>query len=288
MSSSRSIAAARNRRAGEQQPVQSRSGPGTSIASQAAFVQQMNYDQRAMGGRNQMPQGRQMNQQMQQQAQQPQQPQVTSLSNGIPQGVKLSLSDAIGLITLRLGKVEQFIIQLENEILPSLRGESNNVQDNTQQIDRSVINSVINRLDTLEKTQKEMVSLNNSSNKDITKDNSVVNSKFEKEIRDIKDALMMQIVKYDKFSDATEQKITDIHQRLTDIDNAFVEFENQFNIQVSDNEPIINNLNDSGLNNNLDNLDDNDNDDSSANLNSDTAISSVDLKLMIKEQLKEL
>ena len=278
MSSSRSIAAARNRRAGEQQPVQTRSGPGTSIASQAAFVQQMNQDQRVMGGRNQMPQNRQMNQQMNQQMSQ-QQPQVAPLSNGIPVGAKLSISDAIGLITLRLGKVEQFIIQLENEILPSLKGESN-VSDHTQQIDRSVINSIVNRLDALEKSQKEILSGNMNLNKE-----NVDNTKIEKEIRDIKDALMMQIVKYDKFSDSTNQKITDIHQRLTDIDNAFVEFENQFGIQNINDEPTINDNND-GSNIINDNLDDND--DSSSNFNSDNAISSVDLKSIIKEQLKEL
>jgi len=270
MSSSRSIAAARNRRAGEQQPTQTRSGPGTSIASQAAFVQQMNQDQRAMGGRNQMPQ-RQMNQQ---------QPQVAPLSNGIPKGVKLSISDAIGLITLRLGKVEQFIMQLDNEILPSLKGESN-ISDNTQQIDRSVINSVVNRLDALEKSQKEILSGNFNLNKD-NKDNND-NEKFEKEIRDIKDALMMQIVKYDKFSDSTNNKITDIHQRLTDIDNAFVEFENQFSIQGINDESIINDNNSNIISDNLD-----DNDDSSSNLNLDNTISSVDLKSIIKEQLKEL
>lgn len=226
MSSSRSIAAARNRRAGEQQPVQTRSGPGTSIASQAAFVQQMNQDQRAMGGRNQMPQGRQINHQQQQQQQQPQ---ITSLANGIPAGAKLSISDAIGLITLRLGKVEQFIIQLENEILPSLRGQSS-ISDNinTQQIDISVINSVVNRIDALEKAQKEIISASLSSNRDNSNNNAV---KLEQEMREIKEALMSQMIKYNKFSDTTEQKISEIHQRLADIDNAFVELENQINIQ---------------------------------------------------------
>lgn len=276
MSSSRSIAAARNRRAGEQQPVQSRSGPGTSIASQAAFVQQMSQDQRSMGGRNQMPQGRQMNQQMLQQ--QNQQPQVSSLSNGIPSGVKLSISDAIGLITLRLGKVEQFIIELENVILPSLRGEANNISENTQPIDRSVINSVINRLDLLEKTQKELSAQNLSANKD----NSEI-IKFDKEIRDIKDALMTQIVKYDKFSDSTNQKILDIHQRLTDIDNAFVEFENQFSIGSLNENQLNNDSNIGNIDNNLD-----DNEDTSNNLTQDNTISSVDLKSIIKEELKEI
>lgn len=269
MSSSRSIAAARNRRAGEQQPVQSRSGPGTSIASQAAFVQQMSQDQRLMGGRNQMPQNRQMQQQMQQQ------PQVSSLSNGIPAGVKMNISDAIGLITLRLGKVEQFVIELENVILPSLRGGVNNVSENTQPIDRSVINSVINRLDALEKSQKEL-----SPNKD----NSEI-AKFDKEIRDIKDALMVQIVKYDKFSDSMDQKINDINQRLTDIDDAFIELENQFSINTLT-ENQITNINDISTNIVNEPLDESD--ESSTNLLQDNTISSVDLKSIIKQELKEI
>ncbi len=278
MSSSRSIAAARNRRAGEQQPMQTRPGPGTSIASQAAFVQQMSQDQRSMQqiGRNQIPQNRQMNQQIKNN----QQPQVSSLSNGVPPGVKLSISDAIGLVTLRLGKVEQFIIELENQTLPSLKG--NNNLDNTQPIDISVINSIVNRLDNLEKAQKELSS-SNLMNKD-----KGDNSKLEKEIRDIKDALMLQIVKYDKYSDSTNNKIIDIHQRLTDIDNAFVEFENQFNLQNINENMQINDVNDINVNMNSETMSNDDTEDSCINQNSDNAISSVDLKSAIKEQLKEI
>lgn len=282
MSSSRSIAAARNRRAGEQQPVQTRSGPGTSIASQAAFVQQMQQGQ----GRGQMPQGRQMSQgQQMQQMQQNQQPQVSSLANGVPSNVKLSISDAIGLITLRLGKVEQFIIELENQILPSLRGNSGS-SGNTQPIDISVINSVVNRLDSLEKMQRELQS---SGSSNLNKD-KVDTSKFEKEIRDIKDALMLQMVKYDKFSELTDKKINDIHQRLTDIDNAFVEFENQMHVQ-SLNEGCLNDLN--LVTNENDTIigegcENEDSEEISSNLASDNLISSVDLKSLIKEQLSEI
>jgi hypothetical protein len=287
MSSSRSIAAARNRRAGEQQPVQSRSGPGTSIASQAAFVQQMQQDQRfgqQQGGRIRMPQNGQM--QQTQQIQQPQQ--MGPAANGVPSGVKLSISDAIGLITLRLGKVEQFIIDLENQTLPSLRGTTNNA--GTQPIDISVINSIVNRLDNLEKSQREinLSTIGNSSNKE-----KPDYSHLEKEIRDIKDALMVQMVKYDKFSDTTNQKISDIHQRLTDIDNAFVEFENQFNVESLNAGMQISNLNDVNLiiesqNNDTERYENDDNEEVSSNVASDNIISSVDLKSMIKEELKEL
>ena len=96
---------------------------------------------------------------------------------------------------------------------------------------------------------------------------------------------MIQMVKYDKFSDVTNQKIADIHQRLTDIDNAFVEFENQFNVQGLNETSQINNLNDVNL------LIVNENDDTEeilSNNTNDNMISSVDLKSAIKEQLKEM
>lgn len=87
MSSSRSIAAARQRRAGEAPPVAQR-GPATSINSQQAFAQQ----QMQQGNPNQLP---------------PQAPQV-------PVG-KLSVGDAFALVTIRLGRIETIIQKLEAE-----------------------------------------------------------------------------------------------------------------------------------------------------------------------------
>ena len=93
MSSSRSIAAARSRRAGEQQAQVGR--PGTSIAAQPAFSQQQ----------QQQPQGKRS---VTAQNSTPNVP-VTNASNA-----KLSISDAIGLITLRLGRVEQIMMEIEH------------------------------------------------------------------------------------------------------------------------------------------------------------------------------
>jgi hypothetical protein len=179
MSSSRSIAAARNRRAGEQAPT---CRPGTSIAAQPAFSQQ------TQGKRS------------------------TTASNSTPNvpvttsNAKLSISDAIGLITLRLGRVEQFIIEAEHN-----GGFSNNssssIPDNAHLVDKSVINSIVNRLDSLEKKEKD-----SSSNQQTIK--------LESEIRDIKDLLMSQILKYEKFTVET-------NKRFDDVDEAFVELEKQ-------------------------------------------------------------
>ena len=160
MSSSRSIAAARNKRAGEQ-PIhqQQYNRPGTSISGQPAFSQQQQATP----------------QKQQKQQQQPSNPGLTH--------AKLSISDAIGLITLRLGRVEQIIQEGDFGHGTS----SSSIPDGTQIVDKSVINSIINRLDSLEKKEKE-----SSNNTQVTK--------LEKELRDIKDALMIQMVKYEKTS----------------------------------------------------------------------------------------
>jgi hypothetical protein len=177
MSSSRSIAAARNRRAGDPAPT---SRPGTSIASQPAFSQQQ-QSKRSVTAQNSTPNV----------------PVTTS-------NAKLTISDAIGLITLRLGRVEQIIMETEHN---GGFNTGTNIPDNAHLIDKSVINSIVNRLDALEKKEKE--SSNNQQN-----------SKLEIEIRDIKDLLMSQMVKYEKFTLETDR-------RFSDINDAFVELENE-------------------------------------------------------------
>ena len=141
MSSSRSIAAARNRRAGEQAPT---SRPGTSISGQPAFSQQQQQSKRSATAQNSTPN-------------------VPVTANN----AKLTISDAIGLITLRLGRVEQIIMEAEHN--GGFTGGSS-IPDNTHLVDKSVINSIVNRLDSLEKKEKD------SSNNQQT-------SKLENEIR---------------------------------------------------------------------------------------------------------
>jgi hypothetical protein len=221
MSSSRSIAAARNRRAGDSapQPQPAHSRPGTSIASQPAFSQNKRVTQS------------QPSQQQQQQQPKPQ------------QAVKLSISDAIGLITLRLGRVEQFMQTVEHE------GFNNNTSmpDNTHLVDTSVINSIVNRLEFLEKKEKESV-------------------KFSNEVRDIKDLLMSQIIKYDKFTVETDKK-------FADIETAFVDLETN----LQNNDTIVSDQTQTTLV-----------EDSNSETNEITqTIFSVDLKNMIKQELSQ-
>jgi hypothetical protein len=184
MSSSRSIAAARNRRAGDTAPT---SRPGTSISAQPAFSQQQQQGKRSVTAQNSTP--------------------------NVPvntASAKLTISDAIGLITLRLGRVEQIIIEAEHN---GGFTAGSNIPDNAHLIDKSVINSIVNRLDSLEKKEKE------SSNNQQT-------SKLESELRDIKDLLMSQMVKYEKFTLETDK-------RFLDIDEAFIELEKEQDVNVS-------------------------------------------------------
>ena len=215
MSSSRSIAAARNRRAGEQAPT---SRPGTSIAAQPAFSQQQG--KRSVTAQNSTPN-------------------VPVTNNN----AKLTISDAIGLITLRLGRVEQIIMEAEHNGVFSI---GSSVPDGTNLVDKSVINSIVNRLDSLEKKEKE-----SSSNQQT--------NKLESEIRDIKDLLMSQMVKYEKFTLET-------NKRFDDVDEAFVELEKQQETLICSDTSLLNDVDVSSV---------------------DTTIISGSLKSAIEQELSE-
>jgi len=197
MSSSKSIAAARARRSGEQQqqPMQQQR-PNTSIASAKAFNQP----------------------QQQEQQQQQQRPVV---GYGQPGG-KITISDAIGLTTIRLGKVEQFIQRLQEE------GGLNtgfDIPDNAQLIDKSVITNIISRIDSLEK-----------------RDGSNMNEKIgkiENEIRSIRELLNATKSNFDSYVQSNEK-------RFEDIDSAFVDLEQNLVIQEASQGEEINNNNNLG------------------------------------------
>ena len=192
MSSSRSIAAARNRRSGDtsQQQQQQISRPGTSIASQAALQG---------GGGNRRLQTQQPLQQQQQQQAIPSQ----------PSRVKLSVSDAIGLITLRLGRVEQILIDQEGA---ALNGGSLSIPDGTQLVDKSVFNSIINRLEAAETKSKTITSYEETI------------QRLEKELKYLRDAQL-------KHEAAVKKS-------FEDVDAAFVDLENQVQINGEDSVPI--------------------------------------------------
>jgi len=85
----------------------------------------------------------------------PQQKQQSSKQN-IPRP-KLSISDAIALITLRLGKVESIVSNYQNENLQIQVDAMGQPIQNAKMIDDSVFKSIVSRLDVLEKNQKVLM-----------------------------------------------------------------------------------------------------------------------------------
>jgi hypothetical protein len=114
MSSSRANAAARQRRAGDTQSTPQQSSYNSS-GSKTRFVQQ------------------------QQEAPQP------------PMNPKLSISDAIALITLRLGRVENIVSNYDPNAGLSGGNHQMNYDENMRMVDQQVFNSIVSRLDALEK-----------------------------------------------------------------------------------------------------------------------------------------
>jgi len=188
MSSSRSIAAARNRRAGD---------PAPTSRQQPTFSQQQPQNKKNVTSQNSTPN-------------------VPVTSNNS----KLTISDAIGLITLRLGRVEQIIIEAEHN---GGLNAGTGIPDNAHLVDKSVINSIVNRLDSLEKKERE------SSNNQQT-------SKLETELRNIKDLLMSQMVKYEKFTLETDKKFADVNDAFVVLENSQTNcFDTQPEVEVVEN-----------------------------------------------------
>jgi len=252
--SSRSITAARARRAGEQVPPMSGNRPVTSIGSHAAFAPQQQYQQQpppnVRVARGQPPMPPQMQQQMQQQLQQQmhQQPQQ---SNGLPFS-KLSISDAIGLITLRLGRVEQFIIDCENgeqSINGSMHESSSSSHEKSSVIDPSVLNNIVSRLDSLEKRElsngnaENMLKISEEIdiikrqfiklNEDITKNNEKL-FKLDRDLIETKDLLRSLLFKVDTHIQETNDKFVDYEYAIAEIEK---------NISLTPSESVLNSEN---------------------------------------------
>lgn len=288
--SSRSLAAARARRAGDNAPPVSGNRPVTSIGSQAAFAQPpagMGYNMppppnnvRVAKSMQQPPQRQppQQYKQFYEQQQQQQQPQ-----NGLP-FQKLSISDAIGLITLRLGRVEQWIIETDHEEETKQNGSSN-IPGNYTVIDNSVLTTIVNRLDSLEKNDLS----SSSSSEEFTKLSGEVKTlseqfkrmgedvskhtielakcaeqvfRFNRELTETKDILKSFMVKYDMFAQETTQNFSDYELALSDLEKRLPS--DGQNVETLDVESEQNGTN-------INDIDGN--------------IMSVDLKNMIKQEL---
>lgn len=301
MSSSRSIAAARARRGNEQAPPVNGQRPVTSIGSQAAFANmQPQGPTNIRVARGPPPQQQsQMYQQMppppSQLYQQMPPPPQQGASNGLP-FTKLSISDAIGLVTLRLGRVEQFIIDLENgEHENSYSGSK--LPDNSKIIDNSVLTTLISRIDSLEK--KDLTQLDEQSITKNTEDIKILNEgiknlnneivkynlsnakqseqflRFERDFVENKDILKTLLMKFDQFVLETNTKFGDFEYAISEIEK---------NIPLSNEENVM--INQENGDSNRENIViiNQENDVKESEIDN-SIIMSVDLKNMIKQEL---
>jgi len=278
--SSRSLAAARAKRAGENAPPVSGNRPGTSIGSHAAFVPQQPLNVRVSRQPQMQPQ---YNQQVQQQPQQ--QPSTLPFS-------KLSISDAIGLITLRLGRIEQWVIENENEndnANDEGKNQQNRLSENFNSIDSSILTSIVNRLESIEKKENGTINNENITNlledvnklsqqitksdNEISKYNLILNKhteqlfKFERELIETKDILKTFMMKYDIFTQETNDKFSDYECAISDLEKSIQPSGDIINESITENKPS--------------DIEDNDHE------NNDNFIMSVDLKKIIKQELSE-
>jgi len=272
--SSRSLAAARSRRAGENAPPVSGNRPITSTGSAAAFSNTNQPSNNVRVSRQSMPPQQQFQQQQFQQQQfqqqqppqfqqqpppqfqqQPPQRQQSASLQQVKQSQtaqpfsKLSISDAVGLITLRLGRIEQWVIESEHES-ESNNGNSNSLDlpDNSKIVDNSVFISIIERLDTIEKDKNNVPSGSSESIGKLTEDFAKISEqltrvcdesnkqiltiskhneqlfRFERELVETKDILKTFMLKYDSF-------VAESNERFADYDLAMTELEKSIQIE---------------------------------------------------------
>lgn len=173
MSSSRSVAAARARRANES-------------SSQSAFKPQ----------NTQHMQQSQLNASGSKQPMTPYQPKESSIEN------KLTVSDAFALVTLRLGRVELLLQKWQGMGVESESGVRIPVStSSTPDVNNTMVKSLVSRIDDLERDLKSFV-----STKDIESTISMLSEKnlqLQNELRDAKNA----IYKLQSMTLDTSQKI---------------------------------------------------------------------------------
>jgi hypothetical protein len=210
-SSSRSIAAARQKRAGEQSQPMNNSRPVTSISSSSSFAQQY---QQPRGGQN-IQVGGKNGRASQVQNRGPE----TNYKSSQQQPAKISVSNAVGLITLRLGKLEQFINDMHSEegfmnANNSSASSSNSIPSNMKLVSDEVFENIVNRITLLESK------LLNSKNMESSIE------KLNKEMSEMKGVLANIHNSLFNFINETNEKFTDVENAL-----ALIEENAQINIE---------------------------------------------------------
>jgi hypothetical protein len=254
MSSSRSIAAARNRRSGDSASGSApTSRPNRSIGAQSSFAPPQQQIKRP--GQQSQPM---------QQNQNPYNNQSHG-DQGLVPITKLSVSDAIGLVTLRLGRLETFMYDVQAGVL----GTTGELPENTQLVDKSVMTSIINRVESLEK--KEPTVVQNSNANAINNNLLTQLNTLEKEIKDIKEILLNHMLKYEKFTINNEQRFEHVEETIHSIDDYLKNEKQAFDENENENvELFVETVNDES---------------SVEDENNEEVVASIDLKQAIQKEL---
>ena len=289
--SSRSLAAARSRRAGETAPPVSGNRPGTSIGSHAAFAPQGYQQPQGQAQNARTSRGPPQQQSTQNNAYQNVKQSQQQNQNGLP-FTKLSISDAIGLITLRLGRVEQWVIETEHDSEvrqhEGISSQHTNLPENSTIVDNSVFSGIINRLESVEKKEsgtvnsefisklsedvakltEQLTRIGDEGNKHtlaISKHNEQL-FRFERELVETKDILKTFMIKYDLFAADTNNKFSDYEFALSELEKNIqpVTESSEQNITTIELEPVVISIND---------------------IDGENVIMSSDLKSIIKQEL---
>ena len=179
-----------------------------------------------------------------QQQQSPQQQNGKPATQQQPNNLKLSISDAIALITLRLGRVEQIVQTMPVDDQSNI--SRNNLDDNVRIVDDAVFVNIIQRLDAIEKYQQkevkqpsQMQQLPQPPMESSTNYNNETIDNFKTDILNLKD-LLLQL---QSFTMQTNQRLTDTIFIENDLlkTNEYCDDNNENNDNINNNTTNINN-----------------------------------------------
>lgn len=208
MSTNRSVQAAQRRRAGPPEPQQRKQNPVTSVNSAQMFASQV----RNGNGPN-IPNGKIAGQQaalaqkemMKQQFEERQ----SQSAGGIPSINKMTVAQAITLITLRLGKIETSIQNLS--LGTSL--------DTNVSFDKELVHSIMERLDNLE---RNLGNNNNSSNTELL----TIRQNVEKNIVPVLTQTRGSVANLVKDNGVLKKQVSDLKEELDATKNLVIQLQN--------------------------------------------------------------
>jgi hypothetical protein len=279
MSQNRAVQAAQRRRAGGPEPAAPGRGPQPSINSSQLFSQGQQQQQQGQGQMRPGTNGRLAGQQAQLQQQQMQQQMKQQMSEPRDQGLasvnRMTLAQAITLITLRLGKVETHLQEHENS------------QMSGSGLDSGIIDVIMSRLDALE-SQGPSQSQSPVTNSNVNASSSLEVTALKQNVDVLKTAISQSKSSFVALTNehkALKQEVESLKAELASLQGLTME-NNQQLMKLS---LAVDLDGDADLNleeDELEELSNNNNDNDNTLDNDDNEIVGTDLKDLIEKELK--